>query len=151
MTAADVIELLELQPMPVEGGMWAQTWKDEHGTAIYFLLQPDDFSAMHRLRTPELWHHYCGAPVEMLLLAPDGNVDRPVLGDDLRAGHRPFVAVAAGVWMGGATTGDWSLVGTTMAPPFQPSDFEIGVLGPLAEAYPAAADDLPRYVREEHR
>lgn len=151
MTAVEVVELLGLQPMPVEGGMWAQTWKDQHGTAIYFLLQPDDFSAMHRLATPELWHHYCGAPVSMLLLGPDGTVDRPTLGDDLRSGHRPFVPVPGGVWMGATTTGDWSLVGTTMAPPFRPQDFEIGHLEPLVTAYPDAADDLARLIRKEHR
>lgn len=151
MTSDDIIELLGLQPMPVEGGMWSQTWKDDHGTAIYFLLRRDDFSAMHRLATPELWHHYCGAPVEMLLLGADGSVTRPVLGDDLLAGQRPFVPVPGGVWMGATTIGDWSLVGTTMAPPFSATDFEIGPLDPLVDAYPDAAADLSRFIREEHR
>ena len=120
MTGDEVARLLGLAPMPIEGGRWTQTWRDEHGSAIYFLMQPGDFSAMHRLDGPELWHHYAGAAVQMLLLDQDGQVNRPVLGDDLSAGQRPFVAVPAGVWMGARTTGDWSLVGTTMAPPFHP-------------------------------
>lgn len=149
MTGSQVARVLGLEPLPVEGGMWAQTWKDDHGTAIYFLLRPGDFSAMHRLDTPELWHHYAGAAVEMLLLHPDGSVDRPRLGDDLAACERPVVAVAAGVWMGAATSGEWSLVGTTMAPPFRPEGFELGELDSLATAYPMAAKDLHRFVREE--
>ena len=149
MTSDDVVQLLGLHPMPKEGGMWTQTWRDDHGTAIYFLLRPDDFSALHRLNIAELWHHYAGAPVEMLLLNPDGTVHRPVIGDDLASGQRPFVAVDAGVWMGAATMGSWSLVGTTMAPPFDPAGFELGDLDHLSDTYPEAAGDLLRFVREE--
>lgn len=150
MTGAEVVATLGLVPMPVEGGMWSQTWRDDNGSAIYFLMQPGDFSAMHRLDRPELWHHYAGAHVDMLLLRPDGTVSRPVLGDDLALGQRPFVPVPAGVWMGATTCGDWSLVGTTMAPPFRPEGFELGRLGALAIAYPEVASDLPCFIREEN-
>ena len=149
MTGAEVAKLLGLEPLPLEGGLWAQLWRDEHGTAIYFLMQPGDFSAMHRLDSPELWHHYAGAPVDMLLLEADGAVRRPVLGDGLGEGQRPFVAVPAGVWMGAATLGEWSLVGTTMAPPFHQEGFELGRLEDLVDQYPAAAADIVRFVRQE--
>jgi len=147
MTGAQVAELLGLEPLPVEGGMWRQTWLDENSGAIYFLMQPDDFSALHRLDGPELWHHYGGAAVNMLLLGPGPTVSRRVLGDDLEAGNRPVVAVQAGVWMGAATTGDWSLVGTTMAPPFRSDGFELGDQKALATQYPTAAVDIAQYVR----
>lgn len=149
MTGPEVAALLGLSPMPVEGGMWARTWKDGHGTGIYYLVQPDDFSALHRLDGPEMWHHYAGAPVEMLLLEPEGGVRRPVLGDDLASGQRPCVVVRAGVWMGARTTGDWSLMGTTMAPPYREEGFELGRAGDLADRYPSARADIARYVREE--
>ena len=147
VTGAEVARLLGLEPLPLEGGRFRQIWRDEHGTAIYFLMQPGEFSAMHRLDAPELWHHYVGAPVEMLLLDPGGAVRRPILGDDLGAGQRPFVPVPAGVWMGAATLGEWSLVGTTMAPPFHQEGFELGRLEVLVEEYPAAAADIARFVR----
>lgn len=148
MTGAEVVALLGLSPLPVEGGMWARTWKDEHGSGIYYLLQPDDFSALHRLDAPELWHHYAGDPVEMLLLEPEGGVYAPVLGDDLAAGQRPCVAVRAGVWMGARTAGDWSLVGATMAPPYREQGFELGKATELERWYPGAADSIRHYVRE---
>jgi uncharacterized protein len=149
MTADQVISLLGLKPLPDEGGMWAQTWRDPHGTAIYFLMQPDDFSAMHRLTGVEVWHHYAGAPVQMLLLHPDGAITRPDLSDDLAGGHRPCVVVEPGVWMGASTAGDWSLVGTTMAPPWDEDQFELGDRGELCAAYPQAADDITRLTRSE--
>ena len=116
MNADEVVELLGLEPLSDEGGMWAPTWRDDLSSAIYYLMRPGDFSALHRLPGPELWHHYAGAAVEMLLLAPDGTVSRPVLGDNLISGQRPMVAVPAGVWMAAGTTGDWSLTGATLAP-----------------------------------
>lgn len=139
-----MIELLGLEPLPSEGGEWAQTWRDEHSTAIYFLLRPDDFSALHRLDSVELWHHYAGAAVDMLLLAPGGSVRRPRLGDDLAAGERPVIAVEAGTWMAAETAGDWSLVGTTMAPGYHEAGLELGSQAELADAYPEAAADIER-------
>ncbi len=147
MRASEIIDLLGLEPLAAEGGHFARTWRDENGTGIYYLMQPEEFSAMHRLHAPELWHHYAGAAVEMLLLAPDGSLATPILGDDLRQGQRPCVAVPAGTWMGAATTGDWSLVGTTMAPPFEPEGFELGTASDLISRYPAAADKISRLVR----
>ena len=147
MNSDDVIELLGLEPLEDEGGMLAPTWRDEQSSAIYYLMRPDDFSALHRLSGTELWHHYAGAPVEMLLLEPDGAVSRPVLGDDLARGQRPMVAVPAGVWMAAGTIGDWSLTGATLAPPYEPDGFELGDASELIEAYPEAAADIARFTR----
>lgn len=144
-----MIELLGLEPLAGEGGQWAQTWRDGHSSAIYFLLRPGDFSALHRLSGVELWHHYAGAAVEMLLLEPGGTVQRPLLGDDLAAGERPVVAVGAGTWMAAGTCGEWSLVGTTMAPPFDAASFELGERAALSAAYPEAAGDIARFARED--
>ncbi|WP_419551819.1 cupin domain-containing protein [Candidatus Poriferisodalis sp.] len=149
MDADEVTELLGLTPLASEGGQWAQTWRDEHSSAIYYLMQPGDFSALHRLGGVELWHHYAGASVEILLLEPGGGVERPMLGDDLAPGQRPVVAVGPGVWMAAGTTGDWSLVGTTMAPAFTDAGFELGERDALVAAYPQAASDIARFTRME--
>ena len=147
LIGSEVVGLLELVALPEEGGMWREVWRDENSTAIYFLLQPGDFSAMHRLDGPELWHHYAGAAVEMLLLGADGAVDRPVLGDDLGAGERPCVPVPAHTWMGASTRGEWSLVGTTMAPPYHHDGFELGDADQLIDQYPSAAAEISGLVR----
>ncbi len=142
-----MVALLGLKVLPEEGGMWREVWRDENSTAIFFLLQPGDFSALHRLDGPELWHHYAGAAVQMLLLGPDGSVDKPVLGDDLAGGERPCVVVPARTWMGASTRGEWSLVGTTMAPPYHHGGFELGDAGRLIGQYPSVATDIAALVR----
>jgi predicted cupin superfamily sugar epimerase len=148
MTTADAVaDLLGLEPLDPEGGLWAQSWRDEHSSAIYFLLRPGDFSAMHRLTVDELWHHYAGAPAQLLLLGSGGSVDRPVLGDDLGAGQRPLVSVPAGVWMGASTGGEWTLLGTTVAPPFRPEHFELGRRDDLVTGWPAAEEEIASLTR----
>lgn len=127
--------------------MWAQTWLDDRSSAICYLLRPGDFSAVHRLAGTEIWHHYCGAAAEVLLLRPDSTVARPVLGPDLAAGQRPVLAVPADTWTAAGTTEDWSLVGTTMAPPFDQAGFELGDADRLAAQYPEAAADIARFTR----
>lgn len=148
MEADEIIAILGLEPLPDEGGMWAQSWRDDSGNAIYFLLRPGDFSALHRLTTTELWHFYCGAPVELTLLGEDGH-QRHRLGPDLRAGHRPMIPVPAGTWMGATTGGDWSLLGTTVAPPFEWENFELGQRDALLKRFPEAADSIRRLTRDE--
>lgn len=140
--ADDIIETLGLEPLPDEGGMWSQVLIDEHSTAIYYLLSGDDFSALHRLPGPEVYHHYMGAPLGMLLLHPDGQASRPVLGTDLAAGERPAIVVPGGTWQASRSRGSWTLVGTTMSPPFDFDELEIGDTGLLVDAYPSAANEI---------
>jgi len=147
VTADDVISFLGLQPLPEEGGMFGQHFADPNSTAIYFLVREGDFSALHRLTGPEVYHFYAGAPLQMLLLHPDGRIDRPVLGLELASGQRPALAVGSGVWQGSRTTGEWSLVGATMAPGFQEEMFELGDREGLVTAYPDAAADIDRLTR----
>lgn len=145
--ADEIIERLGLEPLPVEGGRWAVAWRDEAISAIYFLVRPGDFSALHALTVTELWHHYDGAPAQMVLLGPGGAVDRPVLGPDLAAGQRPFVGVRPGVWMGATTLGAWSLLGTTIAPPYEDEFFTLARREDLLASHPDAAADIEALVR----
>lgn len=143
----EIIAHLGLEPLPLEGGHWTTAWRDEATSSIYFLVRPDDFSALHALTVTELWHHYLGDPVQMLLLGPGGAIDRTVLGSDLAAGQRPLVAVPAGVWMGAATTGSWSLVGTTMSPPYEDDFFTLGDRERLQASHPAATAEIEALTR----
>jgi predicted cupin superfamily sugar epimerase len=147
LSAVEIISALGLEPLPIEGGFYRQTHHDSVSSAIYFLITPDEFSAMHRLSGPELWHFYAGDPVSMLLLSPDGEVDEPVLGIDLLFGQRPQVMVGAGVYMGASTTGTWSLLGTTMAPPFTAIGLEFPSAAALIAGWPTARSRITDLTR----
>ncbi len=97
LTVDEVKSLLRLEPHPAEGGWFAETYRSEEGidaralppryrgaralgTAIYYLLTPESFSAMHRLASDEIFHFYLGDPVEMLQLWPAGSARTVMIG-----------------------------------------------------------------------
>jgi predicted cupin superfamily sugar epimerase len=141
LTAEQVQKLLKLQPLPVEGGYFVETYRAKGSTAIYYMLTPDTFSAMHRLPGDEIYHFYLGDPVEMLLLKPDGAGQAVLLGQDINSGMRLQHAVSGGTWQGSrlAPGGKFALLGTTMTPGFDPADYEAGKRQDLAAAYPPYA------------
>ncbi|MEO5965544.1 MAG: cupin domain-containing protein [Candidatus Limnocylindrales bacterium] len=146
MTVEGVAARFGLEPMPVEGGLFCQTWAGPVvngrpvGTAILVLLSPDPrhFSALHRLPIDEVWHFHAGDPIELLLLHPGGRSQVIRFGGDVDAGDTPQVVVPAGTWMGARLVhgGAWGLFGTTMAPGFMPADYEGGEADELAAAWP---------------
>jgi predicted cupin superfamily sugar epimerase len=118
------------------------------GTAIYYLLEPGAFSKMHRLPTDEIYHFYLGGPVRMLQLGPGGG--RVVtLGNDLLAGHLPQLVVPRGVWQGSELIegNAFALLGTTMAPGFDFTDFEAANPAALQAEFPAFADMIAHLTR----
>jgi predicted cupin superfamily sugar epimerase len=167
LTAQRLIELLQLEPLPVEGGYFRRTYlaaemlevaalpgRYSHAkrlaSAIYYLLREEEFSALHRLLTDEVYHLYLGDPVEMLLLGPDGAGETVVLGHDLEAGQRPQVVVPRGVWQGSRLRpgGRLALMGTTLAPAWDPTDFEAGQREALVRQYPAQAELIRALTRD---
>lgn len=165
ISAERIVDLLGMQPHP-EGGWFVETWRaDEHvvphalparyegprahGTSIYYLLTRDTFSAMHRLQSDEVWHHYRGASLELLLLHPGGRGETVRLGGDLEAGERPQLVVPRGTWQGArvAASGSWTLVGCTVSPGFAFDDFELGRRARLVDAYPSHTDTIRELTR----
>lgn len=164
MTLEQLMDWLKLEPHPREGGYFVETYRaDEEllpsasgglpvryqgrrslGTAIYYLLTPDTFSAMHRLNSDEIFHFYYGDPVEMLLLYPDGRGVKRVLGTDFASGMSPQIVVPRGIWQGARLIpgGRFALMGTTVAPGFDFADYETGEREPLVAAYSAFADHI---------
>lgn len=140
--ADGVIAKLGLEPLPVEGGWFVETYRSEFATAIYYLLTPDTVSRMHRLNSDEVYHFYAGDPVEMLLLYDDGTSDVIALGSNIEVGQRPQVVVPRTVWQGCKLVpgGRWALMGTTVAPAFNFDDFELADPHELLRRYPDRAE-----------
>jgi predicted cupin superfamily sugar epimerase len=144
-----LIERLRLEPLPLEGGLFRQTWvggdRDGRpvGTAIIVLLAAvgGHFSALHRLPIDEVWYFQAGDPIELLLLEPGTPGHVATLGPDVLGGHELQVVVTAGTWMGArvAPHGEWCLFATSMAPGFVPADYDAGDRDALTAAWPQHA------------
>lgn len=144
-----------MQPHP-EGGFFAETYRSTESvpqaalparfagvrafsTAIYFLLESHNRSALHRIQSDEVWHFYAGGPLEVFVIEPNTGVLTVI-----RLGNRPdrgevFQAVVrAGCWFGSKpmTGSDFSLVGCTVAPGFDFADFELADRAEMLRQFP---------------
>lgn len=130
LRADEVTALLDLVPLPGEGGMFRQTYLrlgDVSTTAILYLVTPTSFSSLHRLTHDELFHVYLGDPCRMVMFRDEEAPAEIILGGDLRAGQRVQHLVPAGTWQGTRLVdgGEWALLGTTMTPGYDPAGFEL--------------------------
>lgn len=145
--AAELVKALQLEPLPEEGGLYRQNHKDEFSTAIYYLLADPDFSALHQLGSAEVYHWYAGAPLQLVIIEPDGRVEEPVVGPDVAAGQHLQYVIPAGAWHGSRSAGEWTLVGTTMAPGFVWEEFRLADRDALIKSFPHAEKIITQYTR----
>ncbi len=167
LTAEQLINLLGLEPHP-EGGYYRETYRSDEiigkgalperysrnrscGTAIYYLLAPETFSAIHRIKTDEIYHFYLGDPVELVQLLPDGSGCVVTLGNDIAAGAQVQTVVSRETWHGArlAEGGKYALLGTTVAPGFEFADVEIGHRSDLIRRYPSFRNTIVALTRHE--
>jgi len=155
--ANSIIEHLKMQRIPHEGSWFTLSYTNslfipqavlgEHyasfrpaSSAILALVTREDFSALHRLVSDELWHYYDGSSLELLLLYPDGSSSLKILGPDVLNDEKPQITVKRGTWMGArpatATTESYTLFGCTLSPGFEYSDFELAERLALQKLYP---------------
>lgn len=164
LDADRVVALLGLTPLPWEGGFFRETYRCDCAvpaevlparyvarthpraacTHIYFLLRTGVVSAMHLVRSDEVFHHYLGDPVEQLWLLPDGSSRVTLIGPDLAAGEIPQAIVPAGTWQGarvraGGVRG-FALLGCSVSPGFDWADFDLGHATDLAARWPQCRD-----------
>ena len=134
-TAADIIARLDLKPHP-EGGHFRETFRDSRldadgrpvSTAIFFLLTRGERSQWHRIDAAEVWHFYAGSPLRLHIADREGR-QTIELGPDVASGEIPQAIVPAHAWQAAESTGDWTLVGCTVAPGFDFATFELAPKG----------------------
>jgi uncharacterized protein len=139
----------------IEGGSFKEIYRSQvtfskgqlpstfHGnrsacTHIYFLLQKDQFSAFHRIKSDELWHFYDGDPLIVYEIDEQGNLQEHVLGKDVLSGQQLFCVIHAGNWFASRLVheGDYALAGCTVSPGFDFADFELAKKDELIKLYP---------------
>lgn len=164
-----LIEHFKLKPLPFEGGLFLQTYKSyeqinisalpkrylsskSFSTAILYLLtnDPDCFSAIHMLKSDEIYHFYLGDPIEMLILYSDGTFNQIILGSNILEGEFVQYTIPKNSWHGSRLIhgGQFALIGTTMAPGYDDDDFILGNRAMLCQAYPNAKTFIYQLTRQ---
>lgn len=124
--------------------------KRSAGSSIYFLLQGNDFSAWHRLKSDEIWHYYDGnSPVDIHVINEKGEVETYTLGNPGMLENAKFqVVVKAGNWFAAEVRDKttFALVGCTVAPGFEYADFELAKKDYLIDLYPHLAQLINKFI-----
>jgi uncharacterized protein len=147
-----LIERFRLAPHP-EGGYYSETFRSADSvrrdglpdetrsasTAIYYMLCDGAYSAWHRIKSDEVWHFYAGDPIDIHVINGNGELVTHRLGNALGAPDAVFQAVVlAGQWFAAelCDPSTFALVGCTVAPGFEFSEFELADVAALTKAYP---------------
>lgn len=156
----ELIRRLDLKPHP-EGGFFSETYRSADSvrradgstqtrsasTAIYYLLCDGAHSAWHRIKSDEVWHFYAGEPLNVHVLAKTGSLIMHRLGNALIHPDAVFHAVVpAGRWFAAecANPATYALVGCTVAPGFEFSEFELADVDALKARHPQHAAFIER-------
>jgi predicted cupin superfamily sugar epimerase len=117
------------------------------GSVLYFLVTPDAHMALHRIRPDQMYHHYLGDPLEVLLLHPDATGEVVVVGPDLQGGHRPQLFIPGQTWHVSRLLegGKYALLATTEWPGVEPADVEEADPERLTAEYPSLADQIASF------
>ena len=150
MNIQDYIQQLQLLPHP-EGGYYKETYRSQatanfkgfdgernYCTGIYFLIEKNNFSALHRIKSDEMWHFYAGDALEVIEITLEGKLIVTHVGSNLMKGEVFQYTVKAGHWFGSRVkeAGVFSLVGCTVSPGFDFNDFEMAEREELIDFYP---------------
>jgi predicted cupin superfamily sugar epimerase len=145
--ASFYIEHLNLVPHP-EGGYYKETYRSvseiETGssairtTSIYFLLQNEEKSHLHRIKSDEQWYYHDGNVLEILVLYK-GVLTIQLLGKDLQNGEVLHFTVPAGAWFGSRVQHEkgFVLVSCVVAPGFDFKDFELASYKKISREFSA--------------
>jgi len=162
--AAYWINQLGLEPHP-EGGCFKEIYRSEAtvpgealpgydgprnlGTSIYFLLQDEEFSALHRIKQDELWHFYAGSTLTVHVIDVAGRYSPIRMGPDPEAGECVQALVPGGSLFGASVDGSrgYALVGCTCIPGFDFADFEMLGRDELLGRYPQHKELIERLTR----
>ena len=148
------IKKLELTKHP-EGGYFKEVYRDDevikddhlpsrfkgdrnYSTAIYYLLDGNNFSAFHKIKSDEIWHFYAGTSLIIYVIDKDGNLKKIVLGNNPEKDEHLMAVIPKKSWFAAKVidNNSFSLIGCTVAPGFHFDDFELGNRENLIRQYP---------------
>ena len=117
-----IIKKLQMIPHP-EGGHFKESYRDNNISLIYYLLRKNEKSHWHRLKKNEILHFYDGDPLLVYLSKNGITVEEIILGNN--EDKSTHFIIKSGTWFSMKTKGNYSLIGCTVAPPFDYGDLEL--------------------------
>ena len=157
------IEKLELLEHP-EGGWYKEVYRSDESipenglparfnagrsisTSIYYLLEKENKSHFHRIKSDELWHYYSGNSAIEILIIRKGKLERLLLGSNFEEGESFQLVVPKNCWFAAhlINKDGFALVGCTVSPGFHFEDFEMAEQKELLQNFPEFIDTIKQF------
>ena len=157
------ISNLKLMPHP-EGGYYRELYRSDEiipkdalherfngeralSTSIYYLLEGNQFSAFHKIKSDEIWHFYDGCSINLILIFRDGSVKNLKLG--ITENETPQIIIPKNTWFAAHPIDkkSYSLVGCTVSPGFDFNDFELAERDKLIKIFPQHRDLIIQFTK----
>ncbi|HBC87739.1 MAG TPA: hypothetical protein DCZ94_12345 [Lentisphaeria bacterium] len=149
MKPSVIIELLDLKPLPIEGGYFCETFRSKEeskrgnhctGTCIYYLLEGKKRSYWHSVKSDEIWLYHCGSPGIQILLFPDGKWEERIIGANFAEREFPQSIIPADTWQATILKdqNSWGLFSAIVCPGFEFEDYIPGKGSYMIKNWPKA-------------
>jgi len=133
-SAGEIIEA-DVLPVRYEGAR-------VFSTSIFFLLEGEQISSLHKLKSDEIWHFYDGSTINIYIISSNGKLEKRTLGRKLENDEVIQTVIEKDNWFGAdlSDKNSYGLIGCTVAPGFDFDDFEIGKREELLKKFPDQKD-----------
>ena len=149
-----IIEKLNLERHPLEGGFFRRTYESEIEistrqkdrkllSSIYYLLCIDEpFSYLHKNESDIIHYYHLGGAIEYLTISPEGCVEKNILGSNIEDGEQLQLVVKAGYWKASRlVSGEYGLISEAVSPGFDYADNQLATIDLMTSLFP----DLRHY------
>jgi uncharacterized protein len=153
MEAPDFVDKLNLHAHS-EGGYFAEIYRNQTtlepeilgknysgarqlATSIYYMLEANQVSRLHQLKSDELWYYHYGSPL-LIHVFFDGLYSSYILGCDVLYNQQLQVIIPAGAIFGAEVIekNSFTLMGCMVTPGFHFTDFRLVNYSEAATLYP---------------
>lgn len=156
-----LIKKLSLEPHPSEGGYFKRTYCsdiDTHSPAgarkslssIYYMLTDDSpIGHLHKNQSDIIHYFHSGSAISYIIIHPDGELETPVLGNDISQGQSPQIIVKGGCWKASKLNeGEYGLLSEAVSPSFEYEDMELASSNTMKQLFPEIYERILPYIYE---
>jgi predicted cupin superfamily sugar epimerase len=118
-----------------------------YSTSIYFLLVGDQKSHLHKLKSDEVWHFYDGSTIRLFVIDKKGSLSEILIGRNIEEGEVLQYVIEKDQWFCAEVKDkkSFSLIGCTVSPGFDFSDFELGSSEKLLNYFPLHKELIKKF------
>lgn len=160
MNKQEVINTLDLEPHPSEGGYFKRSYTSEIDTAvpagkrktlssIYYLLTDDSpIGYLHKNKSDIIHYFHSGSAITYFIIHPNGQLETKILGNDLSKGQTPQLTVKGGCWKASELTqGKYGLLSEAVSPSFEYEDMELADLDLIHKQFPELHSIIKPFIK----